>query len=204
MPQTYAFQVSIPVDTLLPRDRVSNTIHLEHSIGSLLNTDLESMCSDIIGVYQKRYGRADREIKCSAYDTDAVPNYPRASVTVNTGLFWTAGMPREVALCLSYHGGQAGNKNERGRIFLAPYLAGTFASAGPRPTTIQMTWALDWYQHSNECFPDLGGVDWKFGVWSRNLKKFKQSQYAWVDDEWDTVRSRGLRATTRQSVSKEG
>jgi hypothetical protein len=67
-----------------------------------------------------------------------------------------------------------------------------------------MAWALGFYATSNASFPDLGGPDWKFGTWSRVKQTFKQSQVAWVDDEWDTQRSRGLRATTRQQSIREG
>lgn len=204
MAQTYRFAISMPVTDLLPRNRVQNVVHLEHTIGGLVDTDLEGMCQDIVGMYQARYGHADKEIECKAYDVDAVPNYPRASVVVNPGVFWTAGHPREVALCLSFAGNNRGNRRERGRIYLAPYLQTTQTVDFERPNAGLMTWALQFYTEPNASFPDLGGVDWKFGVWSRVAQKFTQSQQAWVNDEWDTQRRRGLRETTRQSANREG
>lgn len=204
MPQTYGFQVSWPVTDLLPRNRFVNHFHLEHVAGSLLNTDLEGMCSDIVALYQARYGQAGKEITCKAYDTDAVPNYPRAEVTVNAGQAWGCTHPREIALCCSFAGDNRGNKNERGRIYTAPILLTGIATDLVRPTLAVMTWTLEWFSKSNESFPDLGGVDWKFGIWSRTLKKFTQAQQAWVDDEWDTQRSRGLRESNRITSVREG
>lgn len=204
MPQTYAFQIAMPVTDTLPRNRYSNIIHLEHSIGSLATTDLESMCSDIVELYQAKYNNAANEIVCKAYDTDAVPNYPRATVAVNVGTPWNTSLPREICLVLSYAGTNKGNKNERGRIYLSPQLNTTQAGLTLRPSAAQMTWALGWYATSNESFPDLGGVDWKFGVWSRTLKKFTQTQQAWCNDDWDVQRSRGLRESTRQAITREG
>jgi hypothetical protein len=204
MPQTYAFQVSMPVTDTLPRNRFSNTIHLEHTIGSIADTDLGSMCDDIIELWQVKYANAANEVMCKAYDVDAVPNYPRATRVVNVGTPWQTSHPREIALVLSYSGTNAGNKNERGRIYLAPQLTSTGGTLGLRPTQAVLDWALGWYTTGNASLPDLGGVDWKFGVWSRNLKDFTQTQKAWCNDDWDVVRSRGLRESTRVTATREG
>jgi hypothetical protein len=39
------------------------------------------------------------------------------------------------------------------------------------------------------------GTNWV--VWSRKLKQANGVNHYWVDDEWDTVRSRGMRSTKR-------
>jgi hypothetical protein len=204
MPQTYKFQISMPIDDTLARNRYTNVVHLEHNIGSLANTDLEDMCADIIAMYQSKYGNAAREIQCKAYDTDAVPNYPRASVVVNSGVPWPLNYPHEIALCLSFAGDNRGNRNQRGRIYLMPHLVTAQSASASRPSGSQLAWALSFYDASNDSFPDLGGIDWKFGVWSRTLKSFTQSQQAWVNDDWDTQRKRGLRESTRVTSTREG
>jgi hypothetical protein len=204
MATTYAFQISMPLSSTLPRDRISNTVHLEHVVGGLLDTDLEGMCQDIVAMYQFHYGNAAKEIQCKAYDVDAVPNYPRADVVVNPGVIWTTTMPHEICLCLSYCADHRGNKQERGRIYLQPALVGALSVTSERPSQGVMDWALAFYTTSNNSFPDLGGVDWKFGVWSRTYKDFTQSKQAWVNDEWDVQRRRGLRETTRVTATREG
>lgn len=198
------FTISMPVYDLMPRNRISNTIHLDRVGVAPGDGDLENMCSDIVAMYQTRYGNASKEIRCTAYDVDAVPNYPRASVVANEGLAWATSHPHEIALCLSFYGDYRGNRNERGRIYLMPQIAAGGIGITERPSSIAMQWALDFFSASNASFPDLGGADWKFGTYSRNLKTLAQAQHAWVDDEWDTVRSRGLRATTRVTSDREG
>lgn len=204
MAQVYKFTVSMPVQDTLPRNRISNTFHLEHVTGGVDDEGLEDMCSDIVAMYQTRYGNATKEIQCKAYDTDAVPNYPRADVVVNLGVPWTTLSPPEVALCLSFAGIHRGNKRERGRLYLMPQLTGTQTAAGMRPSAGQMGWALDFYRVANASFPDLGGIDWKFGVRSKVGNTFTQAQQAWVNDDWDHVGKRTTRESTRLTATREG
>jgi hypothetical protein len=204
MPTTYAFQVSLPVTDTLPRNRCINRFHMEHVAGGVVDTDLENMCSDIIAMYQARYHNTSYEIECKAYDVGPVPNYPRAVVSVNVGTAWGISTPREVALCLSYAAANRGNKSERGRAYLMPQLDALAGSLGVRPSNTNLNWALDFYDVPNESFPDLGGVDWKFGVYSRKNTDFTQSTQAWVNDDWDVQRRRGLREATRVSAQREG
>ena len=204
MAQVYAFQISLPLIDTLPRNRQSNTLHFEHAIGGLQDAALQTMCQDLVGLYQTKYGNTSRELVCKAYDTDAVPNYPRAAVTVNPGVVWTQSSPPELALVLSYAANNRGNKSERGRMYLNPAIVAGATPPLLRPGTAVMTWALGWYTTANASLPDIGGVDWKFGVWSPTYKKFTQSQQAWVNDDWDIQRHRGLRETTRQTATREG
>lgn len=204
MATTYKFTVSMPVTDTLARNRVTNTFHLQHVIGSLADTDLQDMCDDIVGLYQARYHNATKEIQCRAYDVDAVPNYPRAERTVNVGVVWTCSTPREVSLVMSFAADHRGNKSERGRIYLMPQIDSTIVASGLRPSDTVLQWALDFYSVANSSLPDLGGVDWQFGVWSPTYQKFTQSQQAWVNDDWDIQRRRGLRETKRVQAIREG
>jgi hypothetical protein len=204
VPTVYKFQVSMPVTDTLPRNRFVNAFHLQHVIGSLADTDLKAMCDDIVEMWQAHYGNLTHEVQCKAYDTDAVPNYPRATSVVNVGSAWPHSQPREVALCLSYSGVNSGNKSERGRMYLGPGLAASVGSFAARPTAPQMQWAMDFYETANSSLPDLGGVDWQFGVWSPTYKKFTVTKKAWVNDEWDTIRARGLRESGRLAISRDG
>jgi hypothetical protein len=204
MATTYKFQVSMPVSDTLTRNRITNTFHLQHVIGALLDTDLESMCQDIVALYQTRYGSTVKEVQCKAYDVDAVPNFPRADVVVNPGAFWACTFPREIALVLSFAGEHKGNRRQRGRLYLMPQIRTGAVASGLRPSAAELAWALEWYGKSNESFPDLGGVDWQFGVWSSTAGQFTKSEQAWVNDDWDVQRRRGLRETTRVQSVREG
>ena len=204
MATVYKFTVSMPVTDTLPRNRITNTFHLEHVTGGLADVALESMCADIVNMYQSRYGDATKEIACKAYDTDAVPNYPRAEVSENGGNVWSQNLPREIALVLSYAGDRRGVKSERGRIYLNPLIGPLAVAPGLRPSVGAMNWALDFFRVANASFPDLGGVDWKFGIYSQTYKTFTQAQQAWVNDDWDIQRRRGLRESTRVTATREG
>lgn len=204
MAQTYRFQVSMPVTDTLPRNRIVNSLHFQHTLGALLDTDLQSFAQSIAQLYQTRYGSTTKEVQVKAYDTDAVPNYPRSVVTVNAGQPWACTTPREIALVLSYAAQNRGNKSERGRAYLMPQIRPSGIPPGLRPSAPEMTWALEWYSKPNESFPDLGGIDWQFGVWSPTYKHFTVSQQAWVNDDWDIQRRRGLRESTRVTSTREG
>jgi hypothetical protein len=205
MPATYGFSVAMPVTDTLPRNRFVNHFNMQHVIGSLADTDLEGMCADIAALWQHHYRDASREIHVKAYDTDAKPNYPRADVLVNAGVPWTMGRPRELALVLSYAGNNRGNKRERGRMYLAPHIGSVgLQECDLRPSQAHLDWALSWYTESNNSLPDLGGVDWQFGILSRVAGKFTQAQQAWVNDDWDIQRRRGLRESNRVSAIREG
>jgi hypothetical protein len=201
---TYAFQVSMPVNDTLPRNRVVNSFHLDHVAGIVQPTDLEAICADLVELWQTKYANTGSEVLCKAYDTDAVPNYPRASVIVNTGVPFTTDSPREIALCLSYAGDYKGNRSERGRMYLMPQLNSAYTINSLRPSSGLLDWALGWYTTSNASLPDIGGIDWKFGVWSTKNKAFTQTTQAWVNDDWDVQRRRGLRESTRVQAQREG
>jgi len=206
MPQTYKFQVSMPVGDIAPRNRCTNVVHLEHVAGSVLGTDLEAICGDLAGMWQTLYGTSAHEVSCKAYELGPPPQLPKAQVTIAAGSPWPINFPSEVALCLSFAGDNRGDKRRRGRIYLMPQatVGLGFTTAVLRPTPAIMNWALGFYTTANNSLPDIGGSDWKFGIYSGVGKHFTQAEQAWVNDEWDTQRRRGLRETSRVSATREG
>lgn len=203
----YKFQVSMPVESTLPRDYFVNTFHMEWVGAPLLQLDLDTMANDVIDLWNKRYHSTTREVRCNIYDAGGpLPNPPLASKVKAAGSVWTVNQPHEIALCLSFAANRS-NPHERGRMYLCPQLDKNTTAlplAQSRPDNAHQQWALDFYRVSNESLPDLGGVDWKFGIWSKTQQQFHQAQTAWVDDEWDVVRSRGLKPTSRITATREG
>lgn len=204
MSTVYKFQVSMPVMDTLPRNRISNTLHFEHVVGSQSDEQLAQMCADLAQVYLDRYQKPTQEVRVKAYDVDAAPNFPRADVMVNSGVVWPCSTPTEIAICLSFAGEHRGNKRERGRIFLMPQIGAIGASNLLRPPDAHLNWALDFFRVPNSSFPDIGGVDWKFGIWSKVGQKFTQAQQAWVNDDWDHVGKRSTRESKRLTAVREG
>ena len=201
MPKTYRFQVYIPVDTNLPEDEFCNVFHLEHVAGLAVQTDLDQMADDINAMYQQRLGFGAAKVRTQVYDVGPPPNPPLSIRSAGTMLM-TAKAPRELCLCLSVYADRH-NKRKRGRLYIPSCLQSP-AQTDPIPSGTAQNWALAWYATSNGSLPDLGGPDWKFGVYSRVDGTFNQSKGAWVDNAWDIQRRRGLAPTSRVESIREG
>jgi len=126
------------------------------------------------------------------YDAEkAPPSYPLATAT-NGSTFMPYNNVREVAICLSYYS-TWNRKSYRGRLYLpGQWVGGAFTA---RPTSTQITNALAWKSVFGSGLPS--GHNWV--VYSKHLGQSFGVNNVWVDDEWDTIRSRGLRSTTRQT-----
>jgi len=191
---TLRLKCSWKMDSSFPRDRmvINPVFKADWAIDpeSGLNPDSNELCQDLADGLSAWDGSA-AEIEVKSYDLEGTkPVYPNGYGVANLGGTGSSGMPRETALCLSFYAGR-NVPRRRGRLF----LPGVFLTSAPgqRPTTAQMTnvGAL------SSLFEGIGGVNVDWCVWSTlDQEAFPVTNW-WVDDEWDTVRSRGLRATTR-------
>lgn len=195
---TRRYVVSMAGDTTFPRDRVVNTLYLNHTAEPGIPADVDQMVDDVVAVWDFFWcGSGVREITCKAYELGGPPpHFPVAEHTRNLGLAPQSNIPREVAICLSFRADQ-NTKRRRGRMFLPVFTCG---SAGPvrdlltvRPSTALRDRGI---VMANE-IANLGGVDVDWSVWSGMDNAARKVEHAWVDDEWDTQRRRGLRASTR-------
>lgn len=195
-------QIITGADSAFVRDHFVNTLHF-NGVGTFANlgeTNAQSLTDDLASVWQTLPNVGTiRQVKVKAYDLDdAKPRPIIAETTRNAGAFPASSKcPREVALCLSYYADR-NLPRQRGRIYVPAELL--TAAVGVRPNSAQMTNVKDLHQK----FADLGGADVEWSVFSRMDNVHRQVQHSWVDDEWDTVRSRGLRATTRMTTTSEG
>lgn len=192
--------VEIGADSALPRDRIVNTLHF-NEVGtflSLTSTSWTDLADDLADLYAALIGASPRELSVKLYDLDdPKPRPEKAHVVRNAGSFPATSGPREVACCLSFYADRNLPRN-RGRIFLPWFLLG--GSVGTRPTSQQMGMALSLYNG----FKNLGGTDIEWCVYSRADNQHKKVTNGFVDDEWDVIRSRGLKPTTRQTIAGEG
>lgn len=182
------FQLAVGADTAFAKDRIVNTLHFNDIAGS----DEEQLCQDIINAYQTHWLSATpREVRCTAYNVGAPPQMPVASVVENEGIVPLTANNREVALCLSYYNVRS-NPRRRGRLYLCAALSGQTMNAA-RPAAGIIGKALDF----GDALAAIGGIDVDWGVYSRTDSSFHSTVGTWVDDAWDTMRSRGLSPTTR-------
>jgi hypothetical protein len=191
MMPVWRLQTAIWADTTLPRDAMVITPHFDDH-GAL--TDPEGLATDLANAISDWMEPVDgRQIQVKAYDAQgAVPVVPQADVIINAGLAAASPWPREVAVCLSYFSGDKRPRN-RGRLYIPPVYVSALATPSARPATGQRSKVGE----LAPIFANLGGADVDWVVFSRRDNAAKPVTGWWVDDEWDVVRSRGLRPTTR-------
>lgn len=190
----HKYQISAQVDSALPRDRIINTLYFDHT-GAL--EDLNQFCGQLAQVFVDKWYNTTAEIKVKAYNLGSAPNYPVGEAVKNAGQTGTSAGPREVALCLSYYR-ERNVPRQRGRIYLPNF--GTLPFTAVRPTTAQRQKVLD----LATALTGVGGVDVDWIQHSTADGSSGKVTDAYCDDEWDTMRRRGLKATTRSTLSGLG
>jgi hypothetical protein len=189
----------------LAENYITNTVHFRKSSGGIDIGDpqFQTLAVDIATLFAtyREMPQGYNRVQCKTYNMeDAKPrpikgDYTKTDHYVNP----VETNPREVALCLSYFS-ERNLPRQRGRVFTGPW-----AYAGERPSAAQIN-AL---QALKQGLADIGGTNIQWCVYSRRTlgglgEQFKKVSGAWVDNEWDTIRSRGYRATTRNQSAIEG
>lgn len=183
----YRAQISFQMDTALPKDAVTINPHFKgdnaQGLADALLNNLRAI-SDIGVSYP---------MKIKVYDAlKAPPSFPLGVAEQGTGARPTS-TPRELALCLSYYA--AFNRpSSRGRFYIPATFVG--GGLGLRPTAGQMTAALNFGKVFEDNLP--AGHVWN--TYSPTTGASEPVTDYWVDDEWDIIRSRGLKGTTRQTA----
>jgi hypothetical protein len=129
----------------------------------------------------------------TAYNVQgAKPNYPMAISKPGTITPWTPSGPPELAVALSFYGGE-NRPRKRGRVYIPYPLVGTPSSIGLEvPSgTITKIEALA------PIFSGLGGTNVDWIVWSKVNQSAAKVTNFWVDNAWDVQRRRGLPPTAR-------
>jgi hypothetical protein len=182
---TYRCTLSFPMDTAFPRDAITITPHYNGSDPQALANALKANLIAFTPV-------ADKPFTIKVYDAlKAPPNFPLATAS-QSGNPPGSTNPREVALCLSYYS-TYNRPRFRGRLYLP--ASWYTAAAQVRPTQAMIDAALTFpAKVLNNAMPSQ--TNWV--VYSPTEGKSQGGVTNWwVDNEWDTVRSRGLKADTR-------
>lgn len=178
--------ISFDVDTALPRDKMTISPHY----GQVDNPQAlaDALKTHLIALSQIS---ATVPFTVKVYDAEKAPPSAPLATSQQVGTPKLSLFPREIALCLSYYS-TYNRPRYRGRLYIPKAILS--GSVGLRPSTIQQNEVLnDW---AGALFrnlpPAVNGI-----VWSRFDKKAYGITNFWVDDEWDTVRSRGMKPTSR-------
>jgi hypothetical protein len=183
----YRLQTYWQWDSAFPRDRFM----INPVFNMLLpSPDPDALCEDLATALKTHFATVC-ELRVKAYDCQAAkPVYPSGDALRDQGLLQTSGVPRELAVCLSFYS-QRNEPRKRGRIFVPAQLLG--GTMGNRPSVAQR----DKVAALGPIFANLGGVDVDWSVFSKRDNQARAVTNYYVDDEWDVQRSRGLRSTAR-------
>jgi len=186
-------QVSIGADTSFPRDKLMINPHFENTAGPLTDDDWRDFAEDLATALDG-YFSPSREVTVKIYDAQAAsPSFPLGEHTIAANVTPVSSCPRELALCLSYFSGQNRPKF-RGRLYV-PCAALNFSGPGVRPSGSNQTEV----GMLAPILADAGGADVDWVVWSRVDAQARSVSDWYVDDEWDIIRSRGMRPSNRQT-----
>lgn len=177
--------IEFPQDSALPRDKLAITPHFLAADATALANKLKSNMTAFPQI------GATRAFNIKIYDaTKPKPNYPLATAS-QAGTTPNSTTARELALCLSYYA-TVNRPRHRGRLYIPVTMLG-LSTIGARPTGPQMDNTLLWRGIFDLAAP--GTMYWV--VYSTVDKAYYPVTHCWVDDEWDIIRSRGMRGTTR-------
>jgi hypothetical protein len=170
---------------------IVNTVYFDDFNVSIQGTDWQAFANDVREVF--RTGRGGFPIgygiETKVYNmADPLPRPVKATGVWQQGNSQSSDhVPREVALCLSYFS-ERNIPRFRGRIYIGPWM---FAAERPNDSQRQNLKTLA------DQLGAVGGVDVDWGLWSPTRNAFSKITAGWIDDEWDTIRSRGQKATNR-------
>jgi hypothetical protein len=197
--------VEMFTDSLIAEDAMECTVYftidelpLEENV-YFTSIQLDSIAQDVGEAFEPWGAGGQLRVTSRILTRDSEPPEAGAAIgrwEAHAGVVAASLCPREVALCLSYFGGR-NLPGMRGRIFLPVAYTGTWA--GVRPTSTLAGAALELADRLAAV--GSGGTDWS--VYSRTQGLAFSITDSWVDDEWDTQRSRGLRSTTRVSATHD-
>jgi len=130
----------------------------------------------------------------------SVPNYPFEERSLTLASTPPAiGLPTEVNLCASYANDSSNlvpRARRRGRIYIGGWASDT--NTVGRPTTTIFTNTTNLFATYVEAVNDITGF--RSVVYSRSNLAGYPIERVWVDNDWDTMRSRGRKSTTRNTV----
>lgn len=200
--------VTIPTDTAIPSDTISNTWHW--MTGSpWVAGDLTTINGWLTTFYQVLDAYLTPTLQNTAdirhYDLgDAEPRVPIGSSTIALTIPGTSNIPEEVALCLSFQGAKTSGVNQarrRGRLYLGPFSNGILgaSSAGNRPLASAVTAIVAGAQ--SLLTASVGSTTPKWAVYSPSNASAVEVRNGWVDNAFDTQRRRGIDPTSRTTFS---
>ncbi len=200
--------------TNLPEDDVINTFTFTELPPGTTNADVKTMCSELyngIGPalqpiswwLSKAITHGTNAASAEVFDLSLPqPRVPILATPFDIGNSGGSGpLPLEVALCLSFKGIMSSGDvaaRHRGRVYIGPLVTEACDNTideMPVPDAALVETLLDRATFLNTF------TNGAWGIWSRADDSVYEVTSAWVDNEFDTQRRRGRRATSRGVVA---
>ncbi len=215
-PNVMRAQVVFQGKSGLPRDRYVNTFHFARkggvagqgddfpeaatAIGNQLKDFYTAPVGGFaVGIWLSNHIQRDAEVRVYDLSSDLEPRAVEVRPFTLPTPQSTSLLPLEVAVTASFYA-QRNVKRLRGRVFLGP-LAGTAmaeSSTGNKP--IVLGGFRDAVAGAAQRMASESSLlDWDWGVFSPTDNVCRPVSHGWVDDDFDTIRGRGPRTTTRSS-----
>lgn len=209
----YRAQTTISMDTGIPADAVTNTMHFDLDIVNSAPSDiitnaqaaLETFYAEAYGLY---YSPAVNPVGLTTEWYNLADTPPRVPASTRT---WDLGttnnnslaLPPEVALVASFQGPKLSGVNQarrRNRIFLGPLNGATLAAGtGQAGVASQIVTAME--NLSAASTSSVGDDSWTWVWYSPTDSQGGNVTNGWCDNAFDTQRRRGLIATSRSTWS---
>jgi len=111
--------------------------------------------------------------------------------------------PADVALCLSYRGSLEQGldpKNRRGRLYIGPLSLGSIQTSANGSDALPNEALRIAMREAAKRLLDLTSIRWQ--LWSPTTLNFVDLTHAWIDDQFDTQRRRGVKPTSRLTADR--
>jgi hypothetical protein len=205
-------------DTALPKDMAVNTWHFRTpgsvaDASATINANLDTFYTALSTYYSPVLTGT-----CTTKYYDLEDNEPRAPVAESSfvmGTLGSSGLPNEVAVCMSYQApivSGTPQARRRGRLFLGPLSTNiTSSSTGDQRPSSGARTAIAAAADALMSDTTLPGLIWSVfspstagtPPWSAATlgDAFETITNGWINDAFDTMRSRGLAPTARTTWS---
>lgn len=189
---TYSFEA--PPGDEVSLDRIVNGLTAFYQAVQTIFPDLVKTTGHLIKIYNQ---------------ADVSPRAPVREATFGMAVGGGNSMPPEVAVCLSFQATKASGQPQarrRGRVYLGPIRA-SFLGTGGRPLqtladaiVINADIVLETFNGGLAPITGAPGSA-RWGIAS-SFGQFSEVQNGWVDNEFDTQRRRGRKATVRTTFEE--
>lgn len=213
-------QVVLPYFSNLPKDVAVNTFHFDTEGPNVLD-DAEEVAqrleifynesgkSGVHGLYyylSPVIKRTNNACTIKVFNMgDPKPRQPILQETFKLEAATnTDGLPLEVAAVLSAQGDRVSGETQRrrrGRIFLGPLNAAAVTMGTSSTMPVLASSFIDALGASGQLLATAGSWNVRWNVYSRVNTDLVLITNGWVDNDFDTQRSRGPRATSRNPWS---